>query len=103
MNCILQHDTMECGTACLSMIFHEYSISHTLEAISNQYKTTSEGVSLYTLSVTAQKYGFQSICGRVNISKLICTKHPCILHWNKNHFVTSAKPHIDSKIINITH
>ena len=91
MKCILQHDTMECGIACLSMIFHEYGIPHTLKDISNQCKATSEGVSLYTLSDTAQKYGLQSICVRVNIPKLVCAKFPCILHWNQNHFVVLYK------------
>ena len=91
MHCILQHDTMECGTACLSMIFHKYGFSCTMEAIAKKCKTTSEGISLYTLSDTAKKYGFRSICGRVNISKLICNQLPCILHWNQNHFVVLYK------------
>lgn len=88
---ILQHDSMQCGIACIAMICKHYGKEFSLEFLSKLCYTSSEGVSLHNISEATEKLGFQSICGKVSIEQLARISHPCILHWNQNHFVVLYK------------
>lgn len=44
---IKQHDSMQCGAACLAMICGMYGKSYPLEKISNMVSISGSGVSMY--------------------------------------------------------
>lgn len=82
---------MQCGAACLSMICHYYGKSLSLSELSDRCSTTTEGVSLLTLSRVAETLGMKTLCSKLSIKKICDSKLPCILHWNQNHFVVLYK------------
>ena len=90
MKHIMQHDTMQCGVACIEMICKYYRKKYYFNSLSYLY-TTTEGISLFALSLLAKEIGLRTICGRINMKKIKEAKSPCILHWNQNHFVVLYK------------
>jgi ATP-binding cassette subfamily B protein len=93
MKFIPQHDQMDCGPACLSMIASKYGKNYSLQYLRDNSFLTREGVSLLGLTEAASKIGFETISAKLTIEKLIEEKQtlPCILHWNQNHFVVLTK------------
>ena len=87
----IQHDSMQCGIACLKMICEFYKKSYSIEYLSQYCFATTEGVSLLGISEASKKIGFDTICSRVTVEQLSQAKLPCILHWNQNHFVVLYK------------
>lgn len=88
---IKQHDSMQCGIACLSMICSYYKRDYSIETLSKYCFATTEGVSLLGMSKAANMLGFDTICGKLSVKQLLQVKLPCILHWNQNHFVVLYK------------
>lgn len=88
---IKQHDSMECGIACLQMICAYHGRGISLSYLSNICHATTEGVSLLGIRDAAVKMGFYTISGRLTIEELPALTLPCILHWNQNHFVVLYK------------
>lgn len=88
---VRQHDSMECGIACLAMICKFFKTEYSIEYISKICFATTEGVSLLGLNETALQLGLQTVSGRISIDKLRKANFPCILHWNQNHFVVLYK------------
>lgn len=88
---IKQHDSMECGIACLQMICAYHGRERSLAFLSNICHATTEGVSLLGIRDAAVKMGFYVISGRLTIEELPASTLPCILHWNQNHFVVLYK------------
>ena len=83
----IQHDSMQCGIACLQMICKYYGKEYTLAELSELCFATNEGVSLLGISQAAEKLGLHTICGQATIEQLDRSELPCIVHWNQNHFV----------------
>ena len=88
---IKQHDSMNCGIACLQMICAHYGKKYNQDFLSNICYATTEGVSLLGIKDAAVKLGFYTISGRLTIDELSSATLPCILHWNQNHFVVLYK------------
>lgn len=86
-----QHDSMQCGIACLQMICKYFGKSYSSSYISNYCFATTEGVSLLGISEAAEKLGLTSQCGKISLDDLSREFLPCILHWNQNHFVVLYK------------
>lgn len=82
---------MDCGPACLKMIASYYGKHFTLETLRKYSGYNKEGVSLLSLSSTAEKLGFRTRGVRVAFSDLPFLGTPCILHWDQNHFVVLLK------------
>ncbi len=81
---------MDCGAACLAMVASYYGKECSLLYIRELSNITKEGVSIAGLTNAAEKIGFETLSGKLDIKTLIEEKDsitPCILHWNKNHFV----------------
>lgn len=87
---IRQHDSMQCGAACIAMIAKYYGVNCSLSEVSDICSPTTEGVSLQGLCNCVKAIGFESVPCKIGIDKLIHTL-PCILHWNQNHFVVLHK------------
>lgn len=82
-----QHDAMDCGPACLTMIADHYKKNYSLQFVRENSFITREGVSLLGLTEAAKKIGFNTISAETSIDKLNKMPLPCILYWNQNHFV----------------
>ena len=86
-----QHDSMQCGTACLQMICNFFGREYTMDSLSKLCFATTEGVSLLGINEAANTLGLRTISARTTIAMLIEAPLPCILHWNQNHFVVLYK------------
>lgn len=88
---IKQHETSQCGYACLAMICRYYGKIYTLETLSKLFPIANEEISFLNINNAAERLGFHTIIGYLSASKLNKVTLPCILRWNKNHFVILHK------------
>lgn len=87
-----QPDSKDCGPTCLRIISKHYGKSISLQQIRNLSETTRDGSSLLGLSDAAEDIGFRSLGVQVDFETLSEeVPFPCIVHWNKNHFVVVYK------------
>lgn len=91
MKFVRQHDTMQCGIACLQMICGHYGKEYSTDFLSHYCHTSKNGISLLSISKAANAIGFKTKCGSSDLVGLINNDNPCILHWNQNHFVVLYK------------
>ena len=82
---------MQCGIACIQMVCCYFGRKYSTEFISQYCHSTTEGVSLLSISETVKEIGIKTISGRVETNQLVRVILPCILHWNQNHFVVLYK------------
>lgn len=82
-----QHDSMQCGVACLQMLCSYFGKEYPLEELDRLCRATNRGVSLLGISHAASELGIHTICGRMTVKQLERASKPCILHWRQNHFV----------------
>lgn len=88
----IQHESMDCGPACLSMITAFYGIKWPLQSIKDKCHISRQGISLLNLSSVAQSIGFNTEGVRLSFSELYnSTSLPCIAHWDQHHFVVLYK------------
>lgn len=91
MKQIFQHDSMECGAACLAMICSHFNKPMPLKETVKACNATREGVSMLGLKQVATEIGFEVIIAQGKIEDLDNEDLPCILYWNQNHFVVLYK------------
>ena len=83
-----QPDAKDCGPTCLRIIAKHYGKTIPLQQIRNLSETTREGSSLLGLSDAAENLGFRSLGVQIDFKTLVEeVPLPCIVHWNKQHFV----------------
>ena len=88
----LQPDTKDCGPTCLKIISKFYGKTIPLQSIRNLSETTREGSSLLGLSDAAENLGFRSLGVKIDFKTLVEeVPFPCIVHWNRQHFVVVYK------------
>lgn len=56
-----QHDSMQCGTACLQMICNFFGREYTMDSLSKLCFATTEGVSLLGINEAANTLGLRTI------------------------------------------
>ena len=88
---IHQHDSMQCGIACLQMVCKYFGREYSMNSLSKLCFATTEGVSLLGINEAANTLGLHAACARATTSILSEVPLPCILHWNQNHFVVLYK------------
>lgn len=86
-----QSDLKDCGPTCLKIIAKYYGKTINIQSLRNLSETTRAGSSLLGLSEASEKIGFRSLAVKININNLQEAPLPCILHWNKNHYVVLYK------------
>lgn len=91
MKLTLQHDAMQCGIACLSMVFDHYGKDYSIEFLEQYAQADAEGMSLLGLAQAAEKLGLHAVCGRSTLSALKSVPLPAVLHWRQNHYVVLDK------------
>ena len=86
-----QLDTKDCGATCLKIIAKYYGKTISIEELRNLSETTRTGSNLKFLAHTAEAIGLKSLPAKISLKQLEGAPLPCILHWNKNHFVVLYK------------
>ncbi|MGN8058761.1 peptidase domain-containing ABC transporter [Pedobacter sp. 22163] len=87
-----QPDNKDCGPTCLRIVAKHYKKSIALQQIRTLAETTREGSGLLGLSNAAEALGFRTLGVKINFNTLLADAPlPCIVHWNKNHYVVVYK------------
>lgn len=87
-----QYDAMDCGPSCLRMIAKHYGKNYSLQYLRDKSYASREGTSLLGLRDAANKIGMNAKCLIISFEYLISdTKLPCIVHWDRDHFVVVYK------------
>ncbi|NLR68660.1 peptidase domain-containing ABC transporter [Chitinophaga varians] len=87
-----QHDSNDCGPACLKMVAKYYGKDVELEMLRQSSYINRNGVSLLGISQAAERIGFRTLMVQTSYEKLYGNVPlPCILHWNQEHFVVLFK------------
>lgn len=86
-----QADSKDCGPTCIKIIAKYYKKSISLQELRKLSETTREGSSLLGISEASEKIGFHSLGIKITLKRLLEAPLPCILHWNKNHYVVLYK------------
>ena len=86
-----QTEAKDCGPTCIKMISKHYGKTINTQQLRNLSETTREGSSLLGLSEAVESIGFKSLGIKLAFEKLKEAPLPCIVHWNKNHYVVLYK------------
>ncbi len=86
-----QPDSKDCGPTCLKIITKHYGKGIDLSFIREVSETNRGGSSLLGLSNAAEDLGMRSLGVKIDLAKLHKAPLPCILHWNKSHYVVLYK------------
>lgn len=82
-----QIDTKDCGPTCLKIISKYYKKNIPIQELRKFSETTRVGSNLLKISDAAEEIGFRSLGVKITANSLKEAALPCILHWNKNHYV----------------
>ncbi|MEO8515442.1 MAG: peptidase domain-containing ABC transporter [Flavobacterium sp.] len=83
----IQADSKDCGPTCLKIIAKHFGKTINIQELRDMSETTREGSNLLFLSDAAEKIGFRTLGVKLNLERLDEAPLPCILHWNKEHYV----------------
>ena len=86
-----QTEAKDCGPTCIKIIAKHYGKIINTQQLRNLSETTREGSSLLGLSEAVESVGFRSLGVKLSFKKLLEAPLPCIVHWNKNHYVVVYK------------
>ena len=84
---ILQHETADCGAACLAMVLAAHGKQVQTEELRRLMNLSPQGVDAYTLLKVARHFGLQGRGVAVKLSALHQLPLPAILHWRASHYV----------------
>jgi ATP-binding cassette, subfamily B, bacterial len=87
----IQADFKDCGPTCLKIIAKYYAKILNIQDLRNYSETTRDGSNLLMLSDAAEKIGFRTIGVKRSVQQLDEVPLPCVLHWNKYHYVVLYK------------
>ncbi len=83
----IQADSKDCGPTCLKIVAKHSGKTISIQELREISETTREGSNLLFLSDAAEKIGFRTLGVKLNLERLHDAPLPCILHWNKEHYV----------------
>ncbi len=86
-----QPDFKDCGPTCLKIIAKFYKKIISLQELRDLSQTNRAGSNLLSLSDAAEELGFKSLGIKISLQQLNEVPLPCILHWNKHHYVVLYK------------
>lgn len=86
-----QTEAKDCGPTCIKILAKHYGKVINTQQLRNLSETTREGSSLLGLSDAVESIGFKSLGIKLAYNKLLEAPLPCIIHWNKNHYVVLYK------------
>ncbi|WP_282043938.1 peptidase domain-containing ABC transporter [Winogradskyella flava] len=86
-----QAEQKDCGPTCLKIIAKHYKKTIAIQKLRAVSETTREGSSLLGLSEASEDIGLRTLGVKLTLQSLSEAPLPCILHWNKNHYVVLYK------------
>lgn len=86
-----QTEAKDCGPTCIKILAKYYGKLINTQQLRDLSETTREGSSLLGLSEAVESVGFKSLGVKLSYNKLLEAPLPCIVHWNKNHYVVLYK------------
>ncbi len=86
-----QTEAKDCGPTCVKIISKHYGKVINTQQLRDLSETTREGSSLLGLSDAVESIGFKSLGVKLSFEKLKEAPLPCVVHWNKNHYVVLYK------------
>ncbi len=86
-----QADAKDCGPTCIKIIAKHYGKLLNIQKLRTLSETTRMGSNLKNIGQAAEKVGFRSLAVKIDFQKLREAPLPCIVHWNKKHFVVLYK------------
>lgn len=86
-----QAESKDCGPTCIKIIAKHYGRVLNTANLRMLSETTREGSSLLGLSEAVEKIGFRSLGVKLSLNQLKEAPLPCIVHWNKVHYVVVYK------------
>ncbi len=86
-----QTESKDCGPTCIKIITKFYGKTINTQQLRTLSETTRKGSSLLGLGEAVESIGFRSLGAQLSFIKLQEAPLPCILHWNKNHYVVLYK------------
>ncbi len=95
----LQTDFKDCGPTCLKIVSKHYGQILKIQNLREYSETNREGSNLLFLSEAAEKIGFRTFGVKQNLKQLQEVPLPCVLHWNKHHYVVLYKIKHDNYFI----
>jgi len=90
----------DCAPACLKIISKYYQKNIQIDYLRTLCETTRIGTNLENLSHAAEKIGFRTLGVKISLDELQEAPLPCIVHWEKEHFIIVYKIH--KKIFSIS-
>jgi len=85
---IMQMEALECGAACLAMVFAYYGKWVPLEQVRSDCGVSRDGSNARNVLKAARNYGLEASGYRYEPEDLKKEGHfPCIVHWEFNHFI----------------
>lgn len=92
MRYFIPHDSIDCGPVCLKMISDYYGQDYSLQFLRTLCNLNRLGVSIYNLATGAEKLGYKAVTAQLSLLYLKeRSALPCVLFWDKNHFVVLYK------------
>ncbi len=86
-----QPDAKDCGPTCIKIISKHFGRLLSIQELRILSETTRNGSSILALSHTAEKIGFRTLGVKLSAEALKEATLPCILHWNREHYVVLYK------------
>jgi len=86
-----QVDTMDCGPACLKMIYKFYGKSISMNKCRELCKVDKTGSNFHSIGAAAEKLGFDIEKLRISFEDIDRASLPAIIHWKAKHFVVLYK------------
>jgi ATP-binding cassette, subfamily B, bacterial len=93
----IQADQKDCGPTCLKIVAKHYGKILNIQDLRDYSETNRDGSNLLMLSDAAEKIGFRTVGAKLSVAKLEEMPLPCILHWNKVHYVVLYKSLLSPK------
>lgn len=87
----IQSDFKDCGPTCLKIIATHYGKIIKIQELRSISETNRDGSNLLFLSTAAENIGFRTLGVKTNTGTLNEIQLPCVLHWNRDHFVVLYK------------
>lgn len=87
----IQVDAKDCGPTCLKIVAKHYGKYLSILELRNLSETTRTGSNLKYLANAAEAIGLKSLPIKIDLKQLKEAPLPCVLHWNKEHFVVLHK------------
>ncbi len=89
---LAQHDSSDCGPACLHMVSKFYGKQYSLKELRSKCNITKNGVNLLGISYASKLIHLNNVSVRLSYEELKKKAiFPAIAHWQQNHFIVVYK------------